>query len=164
MIIISDTTPILYLLKIDELDLLHVIFDEIHIPRKVYEELTCNKKYQNEISVLNDCKFIYIDDIADYSKVDNLIADNEYLHKGEAEAIVLCEQLKTNLLFIEDNVAIRIAKSKGIKIIRIGQLLIELNNKGYKTKEEIIEIIDKLQKTKIKISQRLYLFIVSKLI
>ena len=164
MIIISDTTPILYLLKINELDLLHIMFDEIHIPSKVYEELTCNGRYQEEINILNTCKYIYVDDIVEYSKVRDLIADNENLHRGEAEAIVLCEQLATNLLFIEDNEAIEVAKRKGIKVIRLGQLLIELNRKGLKSKEEIVNIVEKLEKTKLKITERLYQYIISKLV
>ena len=78
MIIISDTTPILYLLKINEIDLLHILFDEIHIPRKVYDELTCNNTYLKEIEILNNCKFIYVDDIIDYSKVEDIISENTF--------------------------------------------------------------------------------------
>ena len=39
MIIISDTTPIITLLKINQLDLLQKLFQEIYIPESVYNQL-----------------------------------------------------------------------------------------------------------------------------
>ncbi len=48
MIVVSDTTPIISLLKIDCLDLLNMLFGEILIPKIVYEELITNIKYSDE--------------------------------------------------------------------------------------------------------------------
>jgi len=39
MIIVSDTSPITNLIKIDKLDLLESLFQEVIIPQAVYEEL-----------------------------------------------------------------------------------------------------------------------------
>ena len=45
MIIVSDTTPIITLLKINKLGLLKELFDCIVIPKAVYNELTSNRKF-----------------------------------------------------------------------------------------------------------------------
>lgn len=40
MIVISDTTPIISLLKINQLELLERLFENVMIPAAVYKELT----------------------------------------------------------------------------------------------------------------------------
>ena len=40
MIVVSDTTPLISLLKIHRLDLLQSLFDEVQIPQGVFDELT----------------------------------------------------------------------------------------------------------------------------
>ncbi len=43
-IIVSDTSPISYLIKIDKLDLLEVLYGEIIIPEAVYQEILSTRK------------------------------------------------------------------------------------------------------------------------
>ncbi len=45
-IIVSDTTAITHLAKINALDLLNSLYNEILIPQAVYDELTKNGKTQ----------------------------------------------------------------------------------------------------------------------
>lgn len=45
LIIVSDTTPIISLSKIERLDLLQKLFVKILVPRAVYNELTSNKQF-----------------------------------------------------------------------------------------------------------------------
>lgn len=49
MIVISDTTPLISLMKIGHLDLLKTYFGEIQIPEAVYKELTSNPKFTDEL-------------------------------------------------------------------------------------------------------------------
>lgn len=48
MIVISDTTPIISLLKINRLSLLQDLFGEVKIPLAVFNELTVNLKFAEE--------------------------------------------------------------------------------------------------------------------
>lgn len=59
MIIISDTTPIISLLKADQLDLLEKLFHEVVIPKAVYSELISNIKFQDEAQVIKNCPYIF---------------------------------------------------------------------------------------------------------
>ena len=45
MIVVSDTTPIISLLKCYHLEVLRDLFKEIIIPEAVYNELTSNMKF-----------------------------------------------------------------------------------------------------------------------
>ena len=48
MIVISDTTPLISLLKINRLDLLEKLFGQVQIPQGVFSELTENPRFRNE--------------------------------------------------------------------------------------------------------------------
>ena len=162
MIVVADTTPILYLIKIREINILNLLFDEICIPRAVYSELTSDGKYQDEIDILNNTPFVKVYDITDKKLVDSY-ANVEGIHRGEAEAIALCKQINSKILLIEDTAGIKLAKNEKIITVRVGTILIELNRKGLKTKQEIIEILGKLEKTKIRISQNIYEHLINNL-
>lgn len=163
MIIVADTTPILYLIKIREVDILQLLFDKVCIPKEVYNELTKDKNYIDEINILNNTHFINIYEVNDRKKVDDYMKIVG-IHKGEAEAIALCKQLGSELILIEDGIGIKLAKDEKINVVRIGTLLITLNKNGYKTKEEIMTILSKLKETKIRISQNIYDYILAHLV
>lgn len=44
MIVVSDTTPLISLLKINRLDLLEKLFGEVFIPQAVFNELTADEE------------------------------------------------------------------------------------------------------------------------
>ena len=52
MIVISDTTPIISLLKINHLELLNSLFGDVQIPDVVYEELLSVEEIEQCIDVL----------------------------------------------------------------------------------------------------------------
>lgn len=58
MIVVSDTTPLISLLKIGRLDLLEKIFGQVFIPEGVFYELTQNKNYVQEANVIKSADFI----------------------------------------------------------------------------------------------------------
>ena len=45
MIVVSDTTPIISLMKAGKLELLHKLFGVVYIPEAVYRELTDTKHF-----------------------------------------------------------------------------------------------------------------------
>ena len=58
MIVVSDTTPIISLLKISRLDLLEKLFGEVLIPNAVYEELTADTRFIEEAKVVKNAPYI----------------------------------------------------------------------------------------------------------
>ncbi len=45
MIVVSDTTPLISLLKINKIDLLERLFGEVLIPEAVFGELVADKRF-----------------------------------------------------------------------------------------------------------------------
>lgn len=49
MIVVSDTTPIISLMKAGQLELLQKLFGVVYIPVAVYRELTENEVFSQEV-------------------------------------------------------------------------------------------------------------------
>lgn len=57
MIVVSDTTPLLTLFKIGRIDVLNKLYNSVHIPFAVFEELTRNTEYPEEAEYFRNCPF-----------------------------------------------------------------------------------------------------------
>ena len=60
MIVVSDTTPIISLIKINRLDLLKELFNEVLIPDAVFRELTTNTVFANEAQIVRTSSFLKV--------------------------------------------------------------------------------------------------------
>ena len=101
MIVVSDTTPIISLLKINQLEILEKLFGNVQIPCAVYDELTSNSKFQEEVRKIQECTFIEIEYVED-SKSVNLLRRATGLDAGESEAIVLVDNQNADLLLMDE--------------------------------------------------------------
>ena len=60
MIVVSDATPLITLIKASLLDVLYDLFDEILIPDAVYAELSASNEYQDEEEIIKSSPFIKV--------------------------------------------------------------------------------------------------------
>jgi hypothetical protein len=109
-IIISDTGPIFSLALIDKLDLLNSLFDEVYIPKAVWEELARDEN-TTTFRLIYD---FFKDKIVEISGFNELIFIMDY---GESEAITLYKEVDASFLLIDDRKARKIAESLGIQCI-----------------------------------------------
>lgn len=58
MLVVSDTTPIISLMKDDRLGILKELFKEIVIPEAVYKELTSNENFLEEADEIQKSDFV----------------------------------------------------------------------------------------------------------
>lgn len=58
MIVVSDSGPLISLMKAVKLDLLRELYGEIRIPEAVYAELTGNARYSQEAELIRSCSFV----------------------------------------------------------------------------------------------------------
>ena len=52
MIVVSDTTPLITLMKVGRLNILHSMFGEVCIPKAVFSEATGNETFENEADII----------------------------------------------------------------------------------------------------------------
>lgn len=115
MIAISDTGPLISLLKAEQIDLLR-IFDNVIIPNAVYEELINDKRFFKESEIIKQCEFIKVDS-SDMSEDALLIRVETGLDYGESEAFALAKKLKPDYFLVEDYKAKKYAVQENIECI-----------------------------------------------
>jgi predicted nucleic acid-binding protein len=158
MIVISDTTPILSLIKIDRLKILEELYKKIIIPKAVYDELIINIDYQDEIDIIKRCTFIQIENVEENLSVV-LLQRELKLDRGESEAIVLAKNINADLIIIDERKARRIAKDVGLKVTGTLGILVEAKQQGLI--KELKSLLDELMDNNIKISRKLYMEILN---
>ncbi len=115
MIIVSNTSPINYLILIGQIDLLPELFRQIVIPQAVYSELSdrsAPKLVRTWIATPPD--WLKIQPVSQAS--DGII---DLLDPGERAAILLARELNADLLLLDDMKARRAAKERGLSITGI---------------------------------------------
>ncbi|MBI2559147.1 hypothetical protein HYW20_07545 [Candidatus Woesearchaeota archaeon] len=131
--IISNSSPLILLAKINKLNLLEKMYNKIAIPYEVYNEVVIkgkNENYSDAALVEKDInEFIFVKDLNSESKKE---AEKlkKILGSGESEAIALCVQEKARLLLIDNLEPRKIAQIKSIKCRSTPGILLEaLKNK-----------------------------------
>ena len=109
MIIVSDTTPLMTLLKCDHLDLLKKMYGSVLIPSAVYNELTDNPLYEQEAQIIKDCDYLEVKEITNKERIRTLQSSTG-LDLGETEALVLAEITNADLLLMDEVMGRMIAK------------------------------------------------------
>jgi len=145
MIVVSDTSPICYLLLIDEIELLPQLYDQVFIPKIIQQELShikSPKVVQKWIETPPD--WLVIQSVAPF-----LDLDLEVLDPGERSAIILAEQLDANLVLVDDALGRTIARSRGL---RVTGLLGILDEAARRNLVDFPAAINRLQKTTFRVS------------
>ncbi|MEX2590934.1 MAG: DUF3368 domain-containing protein [Chitinophagales bacterium] len=122
-LVIADTGPIFSLAIINKLELLNHLFDEIKIPKAVWEEITLDKStkfYQN-------IKMFFKPKVANIKGFNELAFVMDY---GESESVILYKELNADFLLIDDKKARKIAENFDIKCIGTLGILSTAKNKG----------------------------------
>lgn len=142
--VISNSTPLIILGKIGELEILKNLYGEIIIPRAVFEEVTIKS------DAIKNLSWIKIFEVQD--KSDRKIYQAK-LHEGEVEVIMLAKEISADLLIIDDNAAKKFAKFLGFKVT--GTLGILLKAKSEKIISEVRPILEKMLAKNFYISEEI---------
>lgn len=113
MIVVSDTTPIHYLILIGEIELLPRLLGNIVIPSIVLEELQ-NEKTPDEIRAYLNMIPRWLTVMASTGVIDQQLSE---LDPGEREAILLAEELAADGILIDDLAGRKIALERGLKVL-----------------------------------------------
>ena len=155
MIVVSDATPIISLLKIDQLHLLHGLFQEVFIPQAVYDELTLNPVFEKEAMQIKECSFITKVEVGEESSV-NLFQRVTGLDRGESEAIIYTDSIGADLILMDEIKGRKIAVQVGLRVMGTLGILLEAYEQGLISKEEIFSSLDILKNSGRYISEALY--------
>ena len=146
MIVVSDTTPLNYLVLIDAIDILPKLFGRIAIPASVIVELSHARTPFKVRQWVNDLPEWAI--VQTVLKVDETIS----LGRGEQEAISLAGVLKADLMLIDDQKARKLAKARGLEAAGTLGVLEAASKKGL---IDLKEAFVRLQATTFQVDHKL---------
>lgn len=151
MLVVSDTTPLIALLKSAHLGLLKELFDEILIPRAVFNELTRNANFSNEAFTIQNASYIRVVDVEDLHTVD-ILRRATGLDQGESEAIVYAEFSKADILLMDERKGRRVAISMGLPIMGSVGVLLQAQKSGLITAGELKDALLMMKESGIRLS------------
>ena len=116
MIVVSDTTPLISLLKINRLELLERLFGDVMIPTAVFDELTVDKRFRTEADQIRQKSFIVVKPVNNQESA-SVLKRATGLDQGESEAIVLTDELEADLLLMDEAKERSVSAQMGLKIM-----------------------------------------------
>lgn len=144
MIIVSDTTPLHYLILIKRHELLAALFGAIIIPEAVFAEMS-HEKTPAEVKE-------WIADLPSWAQIKRASAANsevvKNLGRGETEAIALALEEKADALLMDDHKAIRQARKNNLIVITTLGILELASIKGL---IDLSEVLDELARTSFRL-------------
>ena len=138
--VVSNTTPIISLLKIGKLEILKDLYDEIYIPQEVFNEIEAGKHKKYYLNLLT-FEWIKIEQIQDRKSISYFLD----LDKGEAEAIVLATESEADLILLDESLGRFHAKHAGLRVTGTIGILVKAKKQGLisELKPLILELKDK---------------------
>ena len=162
MIVVSDTTPLISLLKIDRIDLLEKLFGQVLIPQAVFEELTADERFKLEADQISSKQFIIVKAVQN-SESASILKRATGLDQGESEAIVLTDELNADVLLMDEAKGRAVSSQMGLKVMGTIGILMAAYEEKELTADEVKWCIEGLQNAGRHISQKHYQMLIDKL-
>ncbi len=125
-IVIVNTTPLIGLALIGQLDLLKQLYGEVVIPVEVQKEVLAGGPESPGFTELQNAPWIRMTSLQDSRRAD-LLSD---LDRGEAEVITLAQELNADLVIIDERLGRRHTRRLGLKLTGTLGVLLKAKNRG----------------------------------
>ena len=126
-LVISDTSPLFYLHRLKQLDLLKHLYQRITIPQAVVDELKAGRDVGEDTPDVTAYNRIEIRPV----RVPELIKLVTDLGAGEAQVLALALEEPGSLTIVDDNFARKVAGARGIRVTGTAGILLKAKEKKY---------------------------------
>ena len=109
MLVVADSSPLIYLSRVGVLHVLAVLFGDVIVPRAVWEEAVETRPSAPGIDTLRQASWLRV--------VDNPSPQLDLgLDLGETAAILVAESLHADLLLIDQRLGRKVAQDRGLVV------------------------------------------------
>lgn len=126
-VVVLDTSPIIYLSALGLIDILKDLFGKVIIPEAVNRELLAGGKKSPGYKEVSKANWITVNKIKNQASKRYLLSD---LDDGEAEVIIISDEIGADLMVMDDRLGRKVAKLKGLKVVGTVRILISAEKKG----------------------------------
>jgi predicted nucleic acid-binding protein len=140
---VSNSSPLIWQARIGKLTLLKILFGEVNIPRKVHLEITLDKQSADSILIREAMKEGWIKVSEVQIEGAQVLAEVSGMHLGEAEAILLAQELGAELIIDEKEASVT-AQMFGVRPIGTIAVLLLALAENQLTISELKDCLDRL--------------------
>lgn len=160
-VVVSNSTPLIYLAKVGRLNILRGVFERVFIPEAVFEEVVIRGKALNrsDAFIIEKAVGTWIVREQIRPEIDmeyRFLNINLRLGSGERQTIKLCKQLNAKYLIADDKEARKVAKMLNITPIGTCSIIIKAYKQKTITKNEANQTLNELLKVGFRIDPELY--------
>ncbi|MBX5321266.1 MAG: DUF3368 domain-containing protein [Candidatus Bathyarchaeia archaeon] len=160
-IVVSNSTPLIYMAKIGKLNIIRNVFAKIFIPEAVFEEAVIKGKAldMSDAYIIERAVGTWIIKEQIRPEVDaeyRFLDTNPRIGLGEKQAIKLCKQLNAKHLIADDKEARKVSKMLNITPIGTCSIIIQAYKQKLITKKEALQTLDELLKVGFRINPEVY--------
>lgn len=151
LVLVADTSPLIGLARIGQLDLLRRFAKRVLVPPAVWAEVAGDgDAAPGAKEVRAAAEWLAISSLPD---PDTVVSLNLLVDRGEAEAIALAQSIPSSLLLVDDSRARRVAQGVGVRLVGTVGLLRRAKIAGWIP--ELRPHLEALQRNGIYIRQKL---------
>jgi predicted nucleic acid-binding protein len=126
--IVADSSPLIGLARIGQLELLRRFAKRVAVPPAVWEEVSGHSYDAPGAKEVRAAEWLAIEKPPDPDTVASL---NLLVDRGEAEAIALAQSIPSSLLLVDDSRARRVAQRLGVRLVGTVGLLGRAKKMGW---------------------------------
>jgi predicted nucleic acid-binding protein len=155
MTVVSDTSVLIHLARIDRFGLLQRLYAEITVPDAVWQETVIEGEGRPgapELEAARTAGWVEVVSVRTDSGTRRLL--RQELDAGEADALTLADKIGAELVLLDESVARRRAKGLGLR--KTGTVGILLRAKREGMIDELRPELDELRATSFWIDETLY--------
>jgi predicted nucleic acid-binding protein len=155
VVVVSNSSPLIYVAALGDFDLLPRLFGEIHIPSAVWKEIVeQGAGFPVQAAALQAVTETWLRVTPLRRPVEPIHLQGRRLHLGETEVIRLAEQLPADALLLDDRDAVIHARTQGFRVAPTIAIYIEAKRKGMIG--SIKEKVDQLRIAGFRLTERDY--------
>ena len=149
---VVNSTPLIALSLVGQLDLLHRLFDEILIPASVYGEVVLQGRGRPGAREIAQADWLVVRNPETVSPFPPELLG---LDQGELDVILLAQEVKADWVLIDEKLARKIARAMGLRIKGTLGVLLLAYRVELTSKEEGLEAVRELAQSSVRLSAKL---------
>jgi len=115
VIVVSDSSPLVILAKLNHFDLLRTLFSQVYISAEVHHEVVVSGAGLPGASEVDRATWIETKQVQNRTELSEL-RKSYGLGIGELSAIVLAKEIRANIVLLDDYEARRLAKGENLEV------------------------------------------------